>query len=149
MTSTGAGASGASGIAPAAPAANREPARKAAAIILFMSRSPDVGRVLYVASAAGERNAGADFADRLIDQAHRALAMTALVRRGGAEFGAGVLQQADAGGHMRLRADGVADAHAGGDRHTEQHFSGGRRSRHVVLSFGGCDLKDEARVAGV
>src|SRR5204862_4274284 len=107
MTSAGAGASGASGIAPAEPAANREPAKKAAAIILFMSRSPDVERVLSVASAAGERDAGADFANRLIDQAHRALAMTALVRRGGAEFGVGVVLQGDAGGYKRMRSDGV------------------------------------------
>jgi hypothetical protein len=39
-----------------------------------------------LASAAGEGDTGADLADRLVDQLHRAFAVTALVRRGGAEL---------------------------------------------------------------
>src|SRR4029079_8748129 len=84
-------------------------------------------------SAAGKRDAGADFADRLVDQAHRLFAVAALVRRCGNEVSAGGLQQADAGGHVRLRADGVADAHAGGDRGPEQRLAG-EGCRHLLVS---------------
>src|SRR5207237_8686035 len=79
-------------------------------------------------------DAGAHFGDRLIDQAERALATAALVRRCGREFTARGLQQGDALVHMRLRADGVADAHAGGYRRAERELAEAR-SRHVVLSW--------------
>src|SRR5438105_12231292 len=125
-----AGAGGAVGIAWAVPTIM--PKTKTVAISLFMKSLPicSAGRR---PSAAGERDAGADFADRLVDQVHRAFAVAALVRRRGAEFGAGRLQQADAGGHVRLRADGVADAHAGGDRGAEQRLAG-EGCRHLLVS---------------
>src|SRR5882724_10432113 len=67
-------------------------------------------------------------------------AVAALVRCRHGEFAARRLQQSDARGHVRLRADGVADAHAGGDGGAEQRGAGGR-SRHVVFSFDGCYQK--------
>src|SRR3989442_6733444 len=103
---------------------------KAVVISLFMKSLPICSRP---SSAAGERDAGADLADRLIDQLHRAFAVAALVGRRGAKFSVGRLQQADAGGHMRLRADGVADAHAGGDRGPEQRLAG-EGCRHLLVS---------------
>src|SRR3954453_12688931 len=125
-----AGASGASGIA-FAPAAIM-PKMKTVAISLFIKTSLDrISRILP--SAAGKRDAGADFADRLVDQAHRLFAVAALVRRRGGEFAAGRLQQAEAGGHVRVRADGVADAHAGGDRGPEQRLAG-EGCRHLLVS---------------
>src|SRR6267142_5518347 len=130
MSVLGAGATGASGMAWAPPAIM--PKTKAAAISLFIKPLPMCSAKCKT-SAAGERDAGADFADRLVDQAHRAFAMAALVRRRRAEFGARRLQQADAGGHVRLRADGVADAHAGGDCGAEQRLAG-ERCRHLLVS---------------
>src|SRR5258705_7030307 len=130
MSVLGAGATGASGMAWAPPAIM--PKTKAAAISLFIKPLP-MCSAKRKTSAAGERDAGADFADRLIDQPHRAFAMAALVRRRRAQFGARRLQQADAGGHVRLRADGVADAHAGGDRGAEQRLAG-ERCRHLLVS---------------
>src|SRR6185312_7080479 len=124
------GASGANGMA-LAPV-TMMPKTKAAAISLFIKTSPDMfSRILP--SAAGERDAGADFADRLVDQLQRFFAVAALVRRRGGEFGASRLQQADTGGHVRLRADGVADAHAGGDRGPEQRLAG-EGCRHLLVS---------------
>jgi hypothetical protein len=61
-------------------------------------------------SAAGKCDAGADFADRLVDQGQGAFAMAALVRRRCMQFAAGRLQQGNALVHVRLGADGVADA---------------------------------------
>src|SRR5438128_8518111 len=76
-----------------AAAANSMTARKAATRIFFMACSPE-----NTASVRGrERNARAYFADRLVDQAQGALAVSALVRRRGGDFGTPVLQQANAG----------------------------------------------------
>src|SRR2546429_9400311 len=115
MISAGAGASGASGMAVALPA-NKAAAKKALVRIVFMMFS---GAKETVASMGGrERNAGAHLRDRLVDQAERLLAVAALVWRRGGDFGTRVLQQADAGLHVRLGADGISDAHAGGERGT-------------------------------
>src|SRR5216684_2487461 len=88
------------------------------------------------ASAAGERDAGTDFPYRLVDQAHGAFAMTALVRRCRLQFAAGRLQHGDAFVHVRLRADRIADTDAGGDSSAEQHGADGR-GRHVVSPLTG------------
>jgi hypothetical protein len=106
------------------------PKAKMVAVSLFMQALP-IKPILP--SAAGERDAGANLADGLVDQAHRLLAVAALVRRRGGKLGAGRLQQADAGGHVRLRADGVADAHAGGDCGAEQRLADDR-CRHLLVS---------------
>src|SRR5262249_39862679 len=63
----------------------------------------------------GKCDAFANLSDCLIDKADRLLAMAALVGRRGAELGTGVLQETDGGFHVRLRADGVTDTHAGRD----------------------------------
>src|SRR5438105_15819494 len=125
-----AGAGGAGGIAWALPTIM--PKMKAVAISLFMKPLP-ICLARRRPSAADKRDAGADLADRLVDQLHRFFAVAALVGRRGGEFGAGRLQQADAGGHVRLRADGVADAHAGGDRDPEQRLAG-EGCRHLLVS---------------
>src|SRR6185369_301458 len=125
-----AGAAGATGIAWAAPAIMAK--TKAVIISLFMKSLP-ICSAGCLPSAAGECHAGADLADRLVDQLQRLFAVAALVRRRGNEFSAGRLQQADAGGHVRLRADGVADAHAGGDRGPEQRLAG-EGCRHLLVS---------------
>jgi hypothetical protein len=52
----------------------------------------------------GERNAGANLADRLIDKRYGALTMSAFVRLGRIQFGAGVLQQSESRIHVGLRA---------------------------------------------
>src|SRR2546430_17479900 len=124
-----AGASGASGIAWAP--VTMMPKTKVISISLFITLSRYAQ--WDMPSAADKRDASADLADRLIDQLHRFFAVAALVRRRGGEFGAGRLQQADAGGHVRLRADGVADAHAGGDRDPEQRLAG-EGCRHLLVS---------------
>ena len=77
-----AGASGAIGIALAAPTIM--PKTKAVVINLFMKSFP-ICSAGGLPSAAGEGDAGADLADRLIDQLHRFFAVTALVRRRGAD----------------------------------------------------------------
>src|SRR6185503_6035192 len=105
---------------------------KAGVISLFMKSLP-ICSASRPPSTAGERDAGADLTDRLVDQLHRLFAVAALVRRRRTEFGAGRLQQADAGGHVRLRADGVADPHAGGDRGPEQRLAG-EGCRHLLVS---------------
>src|SRR6185369_8872489 len=125
-----AGAAGATGIAWAAPAIMAK--TKAVIISLFMKSLP-ICSAGCLPSAAGECHAGADLADRLVDQLQRFFAVAALVRRRGGELSAGRLQQAEAGGHVRLRADGVADAHAGGDRGPEQRLAG-EGCRHLLVS---------------
>src|SRR5262245_48976551 len=129
MTSAGAGAIGASGMAVAWPAANKMAASKALARIVFMRCSPGANEP-FASVGRGERDAGAYLANCLVDHAQGALAVTALVRARGGEFGAGVLQQTDAGLHMRLRADGITNAHAGGDSGTQQDLAG-KRVFHV------------------
>ena len=54
----------------------------------------------------------------------------------GGQLAAGGLQQCDAGAHMRLRADRVADADAAGDDGTEHQGSGGKQS-HGWMSLQG------------
>src|ERR1700737_4479708 len=88
------------------------------------------------ASAAGEDDAGADFRYRLIDQPQRAFAMAALVRRRRGEFAARRLQKRKSFAHMRLGADGVADAQACGDSGAQQQGAG-VGCRHVVVSSDG------------
>jgi hypothetical protein len=79
------------------------------------------------AASAGERDAGADFADRLVDQSKRALAMTVLVRRYLDQLATRRLQQGDGRGHARLRADRIADANAGGDGGAEHGRARGKQ----------------------
>src|SRR5262245_54645619 len=129
MISAGAGASGASGMAAALPAANKAAARKALVRIVFMRCSPGANEPVGSVGRS-ERDTSAHLANCLVDHAQGALAVTALVRGRGGEFGAGVLQQTNAGLHMRLRADGITNAHAGCDRGTQQDLAG-RRVFHV------------------
>src|SRR5215468_3852067 len=108
--------------------ANKAAAKQALVRIVFMTCSPE-GKPFALVGGC-ERYTGAHFADGLVDHAERALAVAALVRGRRGEFGAGALEQANAGLHVRLGADGVADTHAGGDRDTEQDLAG-RRVFHV------------------
>ena len=65
--------------------------------------------------------------------AKRAFAMAALVRRRLGEFGARRLQHGNGISHVRLRADRVADADAGGDGGAEQRLGG--QQKITSISF--------------
>src|SRR5258708_12196867 len=130
------GAIGTSGIALAAAGASSGGDRKAAAIRLCIENLPWLGWMKGVASAAGKGDAGAHFGDRLIDQRQSAFAVTALVRRRPRKLAPRLLQKPEGLAHMRLRADGVADAQASGDGGAQQNGAG-VGCRHVVVSFDG------------
>src|SRR3981081_3689554 len=97
------------------------------------------------ASAAGERDAGAHFRDRLVDEADGAFAMAALVRRCRLQFAACRLQQGDSFVHVRLRADRIADTDAGGESGAKQQGADGR-GRHVVSPLTGVLKNRQARL---
>jgi len=78
-------------------------------------------------------DAGPHLADSLIDQRQPALAMAALVGFRSRKLRARILQQPERRIHVRLGAERVADAHAGGERNAEQQAFTGQGGMHRLV----------------
>src|SRR5690349_6577983 len=95
-------------------------------------------------TAGRKGDTGANFRNCLIDQSQGTFAVAAFVRGRLCEFCARRLQQGDCLGHVGLRADRIANAHACRDAETKQEFarksSGHSNFSSAYVSKGDGDL---------